>query len=278
MDRSRRKQRERAQAGTRAGARPEPRVSRGARAPRGRKEARQTWWAYIRTFDFWKQIALMILIVVLLVVVALYSLKFFTHHGQQIRVPDMSGYTLEELRSLEERYAFRFVIRDSVFDLSQRPGAVVSHTPKPGDIVKRRRTFYVVTAAYERPRITMPNLIDLSHRQALSLLETYGLQAGRVTYVLSVAGGAVLGQFYAGEAIEAGMPIPKGARVDLEIGVSDKIKGPRYRLKRDEADSTQVETALDEAAVTDGGMADPSAMAEDGDFTDFTDEDYDEDL
>lgn len=269
-NRSRRNKREQARAGagasvgTRAGSRP---------VPRGRQKPKQTWWGYIRTFDFWKQIALMILIVVLLVVVALYSLKFFTHHGQQIRVPDMSGYTLAELQSLEERYAFRFVIRDSVFDLSQRPGAVVSHTPKPGDIVKRRRTFYVVTAAFERPRIAMPNLIDLSHRQALSLLETYGLQAGRVTYVPSVAGGAVLGQSYAGEAIEAGMPIPKGARVDLEIGVSDKIKGPRYRLRKDEVDST----CLDTVAAVDAAAVDAeTGVSLDDDWTDFTDEDYEE--
>lgn len=262
MNKSRQKQRE--QKREQVSARPEP---RGARAPRGRKAPRQTWWDYIRTFDFWKQIALMILIVVVLVVLALYSLKFFTQHGRQIRVPDMSGYTLEELRSLEDRYAFRFVIRDSVFDLSQRPGAVVSHTPKPGDIVKRRRTFYVVTAAYERPRIAMPNLIDLSHRQALSLLETYGLQAGEIRYVPSVAGGAVLGQFYAGDPIDAGMPIPKGGRVDLEIGVSDKIKGPRYQLRKDEmADSTQV--AADSTQV--------ETMDELGDMDESVWEEYDE--
>ncbi|MDE5703305.1 MAG: hypothetical protein K2H70_00620, partial [Bacteroidales bacterium] len=226
-----------------------------------------TWWDNIRTFAFWKQIALMILIVVVLVIVALYALQFFTQHGRQIRVPDMSGYTLEELRSLEDRYAFRFVIRDSVFDLSQRPGAVVSHTPKAGDIVKRRRTFYLVTAAYERPRISMPNLIDLSHRQALSLLETYDLQAGRITYVPSVAGGAVLGQFYEGEAIEPGMPIPKGARVDLEIGVSDKIKGPRYQLRKEETvDSAQVAADSTQAEM----------MEELGDMEESVWEEYDE--
>lgn len=233
------------------------------RRRRNRRETERNWGAYMRTGEFWQQIALMILIVIALTAASLFSLKFFTHHGQKIRVPDMSGYTLEELRSLEDRYAFRFVIRDSVFDLSQRAGAVVSHTPKPGDIVKRRRTFYVVTASYERPTVPMPNLIDLSHRQALSLLETYGLQAGGVTYVPSVAGGAVLGQYYAGEAIDAGMPIPQGARVDLEIGVTDKVKGPRYRLRKEEADSLQME-------------ADSIAALEYGDLTDFTDEDYDD--
>ena len=209
------------------------------RRERQGKLPQQTWWGYMRTFDFWKQLALMIIIVIVLTVIALYSLKYFTHHGQKIRVPDMSGYTLDELKILEDQYAFRFVIRDSVFDLSKRPGAVISHIPKAGDIVKRRRTFYVVTASFERPRIKMPNLIDLSHRQALSLLETYGLKAGAVTYVPSIAGGAVLGQFYGGRVIEAGASIPRGARVDLEIGVYDK-RAPRYRTGQ-EADSTQVE-------------------------------------
>ena len=255
MDRNRRKQRERAAAN--GGAREKQRKGR---------DKGQSWGTYMCTGEFWQQIALMILIVIILTVASLFSLKFFTHHGQQIRVPDMSGYTLNELRSLEDRYAFRFVIRDSVFDLSQRPGAVVSHTPKPGDIVKRRRTFYVVTASYERPSVKMPNLIDLSHRQALSLLETYGLQAGGVTYVPSVAGGAVLGQYYAGEAIEAGMPVPQGARVDLTIGVTDKVKGPRYRLKKEEGDSLQPEAGAEALEGLEG--------LEDADLTDFTDEDY----
>ena len=255
MDRNRRKQRERAAA--KDGAREKQRKGR---------DKGQSWGAYMCTGEFWQQIALMILIVIILTVASLFSLKFFTHHGQQIRVPDMSGYTLNELRSLEDRYAFRFVIRDSVFDLSQWPGAVVSHTPKPGDIVKRRRTFYVVTASYDRPSVKMPNLIDLSHRQALSLLETYGLQAGGVTYVPSVAGGAVLGQYYAGEAIEAGMPVPQGARVDLTIGVTDKVKGPRYRLKKEEGDSLQPEAGAEALEGLEG--------LEDADLTDFTDEDY----
>ena len=255
MDRNRRKQRERAAA--KGGAREKQRKGR---------DKGQSWGAYMCTGEFWQQIALMILIVIILTVASLFSLKFFTHHGQQIRVPDMGGYTLNELRSLEDRYAFRFVIRDSVFDLSQRPGAVVSHTPKPGDIVKRRRTFYVVTASYERPSVKMPNLIDLSHRQALSLLETYGLQVGGVTYVPSVAGGAVLGQYYAGEAIEAGMPVPQGARVDLTIGVTDKVKGPRYRLKKEEGDSLQPEAGAEALEGLEG--------LEDADMTDFTDEDY----
>lgn len=255
MDRNRRKQRERA-------------AAKGGAREKQRKgwDKGQSWGAYMCTGEFWQQIALMILIVIILTVASLFSLKFFTHHGQQIRVPDMGGYTLNELRSLEDRYAFRFVIRDSVFDLSQRPGAVVSHTPKPGDIVKRRRTFYVVTASYERPSVKMPNLIDLSHRQALSLLETYGLQAGGVTYVPSVAGGAVLGQYYAGEAIEAGMPVPQGARVDLTIGVTDKVKGPRYRLKKEEGDSLQPEAGAEALEGLEG--------LEDADMTDFTDEDY----
>ena len=71
------------------------------------------------------------------------------------------------------------------------------------------------------------------------------------------------GQYYAGQAIEAGMPIPQGARVDLEIGVTDKVKGPRFRLKKEEADSLQMET-------------DSIDALEYGDWTDFTDEDYDD--
>lgn len=182
------------------------------------KNKEESWWNYIRSFEFWQQIALMILIAIVLTIITLFSLRFFTHHGQKIKVPDMSGYTIEELQPLEDKYSFKFVIRDSVFDIKSTPGTIIAQTPKSGSIVKKRRTFYVIVSAYNQPSIKMPNLIDLSYRQAVSLLETYGLKVGSVTTVNSIAEGAILGQFYKGRAIAPNDPIAQGSSIDLQIG------------------------------------------------------------
>ena len=64
----------------------------------------------------------------------------------------------------------------------------------------------------------MPNLVDLSIRQAASLLETYGLRIGQRISVPSIAHGAVIRQLYQGEDIEPGTLIRRGELIDLEVG------------------------------------------------------------
>ncbi|MEG1497925.1 MAG: PASTA domain-containing protein [Bacteroidales bacterium] len=176
------------------------------------------WLDYIRTSDFWKQLAYMIVIGIFLIVIILFSLQFCTRHGQEVKVPDLKGYTLDQLKELEKDYKFKFVVRDSVFEAKAVPGTIISQTPTPGSIVKTKRTFYVVLAAMNASSIRMPNLIDLSYRQAVSLLETYGLKAGAVNYVSSMAKNAVIRQLYQQKEISPGSSIKKGSVIDLEIG------------------------------------------------------------
>jgi beta-lactam-binding protein with PASTA domain len=63
----------------------------------------------------------------------------------------------------------------------------------------------------------MPNLRDLSLRQATSLLETYGMKVGSVITVPSV-GKAVVEQYYKGYVIAPGEKIPQGSVITLQIG------------------------------------------------------------
>jgi beta-lactam-binding protein with PASTA domain len=64
----------------------------------------------------------------------------------------------------------------------------------------------------------MPDLIDLSSRQAISLLETYGLRIGELIYVPDIARNAVLQQKYNKGSIEPGTLIEKGTAIDLVLG------------------------------------------------------------
>jgi len=67
-------------------------------------------------------------------------------------------------------------------------------------------------------KITMPNLVDQSLRQATSLMETYGLEIGKLTYKPDLCVNCILKQSIDGEKIEAGERIRKGSVIDLTVG------------------------------------------------------------
>ena len=153
-----------------------------------------SFFSYMKTGNFWKQILLMLIITVVLIGASLLSLNIFTHQGREIKVADICGFKVEQLQPYTEEFGFRFVVRDSIYQPNVEPGTILLQSPLPGSIVKRKRTFYVVVAASQPAAEQMPNLIDLSQRQAEALLETYGLKVGRVTSVDWVVKGSVVRQ------------------------------------------------------------------------------------
>ena len=67
-------------------------------------------------------------------------------------------------------------------------------------------------------RVKMPNLIDLTLRQAISMLETYGLKVGKLSYIPDIAENSVLKQNFNGKAISPDVIIDKGSKIDLVLG------------------------------------------------------------
>ena len=64
----------------------------------------------------------------------------------------------------------------------------------------------------------MPNLIDVSQRQAEAILGSYGLKAGTITYKADLAKNAVLEMSMNGKPLKPGDEIPKGSTIDFVLG------------------------------------------------------------
>jgi beta-lactam-binding protein with PASTA domain len=64
----------------------------------------------------------------------------------------------------------------------------------------------------------MPKLTDISFRQAVNIMQTLGLNVGRIEYVPSEFSNLVLAQRINGEVIAPNEMVNKGSRVDLTIG------------------------------------------------------------
>jgi len=171
-----------------------------------------------KDLKFWKTIALMLAVSFLIIILTFASLRIFTRHGQSFIVPDLTGLTMNHLGMLEQDYRFRFIVIDSVFDETQPAGTIIRQNPWPGSTVKRGRQFYITLVATMPDMVRMPNLIDLSLRQATSQLQTLGLRVGTITYRWDMEfQGAVMEQRYRGMQINPGENIRRGSSVDLVI-------------------------------------------------------------
>jgi eukaryotic-like serine/threonine-protein kinase len=167
---------------------------------------------------FWKNFLIAFGSLLVFLIVLFIWLKIYTHHGKAYAVPDFYGMELDEVDQITRAKKMRFKVIDSVFNSQVDPGTVVDQNPFPGFRVKVNRTIFLTINATNPEMVKMPALVGVSLRQAKAILETQGLEIGRLRYVPDIALNNVLRQLYMGNEIEAGEFIIKGSTVDLVLG------------------------------------------------------------
>ncbi len=169
-----------------------------------------------------KTFRLHILIAIALGIVVLWlsfkGLELYTRHGRTIEVPDLDRMELEQAQQVLRRMNLTPVVNDSIFDTTREKGTVAVQNPAAGEEVKRNRSIYLTTVAILPEMVAMPDLTDLSFRQAQAMLHTHGLLVGQLDYVPNIARNAVLQQKYNQGTIQPGTPIEKGTRINLVLG------------------------------------------------------------
>ena len=148
----------------------------------------------------------------------LVSLRFYTHHGEALSVPNLTGLTLDEAGKILTSKKMRWQLSDSVYVTAVKPGTVVSQNPEPGSKVKENRNIFLTINALTPEKVKMPNVVGVSTRQAKTTLESQGLFVGKMTYVPDIAKDYVLKQLYRGEEIRRGTEINKGSEIELVLG------------------------------------------------------------
>ena len=67
-------------------------------------------------------------------------------------------------------------------------------------------------------KITLPNIIQITKRNAVSLLKSVGFEVGEYTYRDNIGKDMVLEVMHDGEMIEPGVLLPKTTKIDLVLG------------------------------------------------------------
>jgi len=168
---------------------------------------------------FLRHLALAVAIGIILLLGTLLFLRIYTHHGQAITVPDMTGLTEEEVEDVILSRNLRSQVIDSVFSSEMPRGTVIKQNPGPGSRVKKNRRIFLTMNAVNPEMVTMPRLVGLSIRQARLALENAGLQLGEIEYRPDYAINNVLQQKYRDSVIFEGTEIGKGSVIDLVLGM-----------------------------------------------------------
>lgn len=159
--------------------------------------------------------------VLALVLVANLILGFITRHGQIVAVPDLTNMTVADASKVAADAGLRTVVFDSVYVRRMQKGAVFSQNPKPGTSVKQGRKIRLTINATRAKKVSMPNLVGFSIRQAKAELSSKGLYLGKIIYVSDIATNNVLKQLYRNAEIRPGRMIESGSTVDLVAGLSE---------------------------------------------------------
>ncbi len=173
---------------------------------------------FLLSKEFFKNLGLAAVIAAGILFILLIWLSIFTRHGQARPVPDFYGLTIQESQKLARKQKLKIEVIDSVYTKIVPRGCVVEQNPKTNHKVKKQRRIMLTINAFAPEYVVMPNLVGLSARQAYSIIESTGLEAGNPVYRPDLTIDFVLDQLYEDKSISAGDSIQKGSEVILVLG------------------------------------------------------------
>lgn len=165
-----------------------------------------------------KRILLAIIIFVALVWLTLIGVDFYTHHGESEIVPDLRGLYVEEADLLLTNHGLYPQVIDSVFVRDKKLGTIIEQIPPVNSTVKRNRPIYLIINSRQVRKVPMPDVNDVSYRQADAMLKAIGLSVSSVEYSPSEYKDLVIAVKYRGQNIPAGARVPEGSSLVLVVG------------------------------------------------------------
>ncbi len=133
---------------------------------------------------FWANIAAMIGVVVLLCLGVKFGLDLYTHHGEEIEVPNIKHKLFSDAEQLLSNRGLEIQVTDTGYVRSLPPDCILEQITPPGVKVKRGRIIYVIINSDHSPMITLPDIIDNnSYREAKANLMAMGFKVGPPQYV-----------------------------------------------------------------------------------------------
>ena len=171
----------------------------------------------------------------------------YTLHGETISVPSLEGLTIGEVEEILTAKNLRYSILDSIYIEAAVGGTVLEQNPAIDDLVKKNRTIYITVSKVIPPRVSMPDVVDMSLRLAIGKLKSYGLKV-KTQQRPSQCVNCVLKQEINGKTVAPNEKVNKGSTVILTIGIgtsNERIMAPYLiGLTKDDAENQIMGSSL----------------------------------
>src|SRR6056297_56642 len=144
----------------------------------------------------------------------------YTNFIEGVTVPDVTKISLDDTQALLTDYGRRYEVLDRRANAAYPANFIIDQSPQPLQLVKPNRKVYLTVNTEVRPKAVVPNVVDLSFRNARIQLENYGFTLGTTSYESSRFRNTVLRQ-----SLTPGDTVARGAAVNLVIsdGLGDRI-------------------------------------------------------
>lgn len=139
-------------------------------------ESKEFFGKFISKY-LWGNILAMGLTVIILCVGIKYGLDIYTHHGEGVPVPNLTGMTFNSAANMLERNGLQIVVSDSGYNKRMPADCILAQSPGEGTSVKQGHTIYVTVNSSSSPTVTIPDIIDNSSvREATAKLTALGFK------------------------------------------------------------------------------------------------------
>ncbi len=136
----------------------------------------------------------------------------YTKYDEGQTVPDVRGISIVDARERLVGEGLRDTVIDRRYNAAYPPNYVIDQNPPASQIVKPGRKIYLTINTSSVPKVIVPDVENMSLRNAKLQLQNYGLELGNVSYVSSLFKNSVLHQ-----SIKGGTAVERGAVISLIV-------------------------------------------------------------
>ncbi|WP_431127993.1 PASTA domain-containing protein [Flagellimonas flava] len=175
--------------------------------------------SFLKSKTFFIQLGLAVVVAVLLVFITLKWLKSSTNHGEFVEVPDFSRMSVMEMRDAVEDAGLRYQVLDSSNYNPDFPRfSILEQDPPAGNKVKANRKIYFTVNPSGYKKVSVPDIIQVTQRNARTMLQAVGLEVQRVTYIDELGRDMVYRMKHKGKHVKPGDKLPKTSKIELICG------------------------------------------------------------
>ncbi|MGM0506762.1 MAG: PASTA domain-containing protein [Bacteroidota bacterium] len=144
----------------------------------------------------------------------------YTNYQEGVTIPDVTKLSYDEASELLSTYGLRYEVLDRRSHAAYPANYIIDQAPVAGQVVKPNRKIYLTVNTTEAPTATVPDLTNMSLRNARIQLQNSQLQPGVVSYESSRYRNTVLRQ-----SLPPGEVVPQGTSIDLAVsdGLGDRM-------------------------------------------------------